>query len=360
MEAKQPTSKLSVAHLNTNRINIPEQEAVRIFCSSLEAMGLSKFDATAIWIGLKSKPGMIIQCAQHELSNRLATKVAMTLLGSHPGRFIRLQGHPWWARPGIGQSYWADMQSRLNASSLRSFLGRALQKRERSKLHFILLEGISRAELHLYYLQFPAQSGNMPGLSGLPWRQSLQLIEANQHIFLMVTEGQPLGLINDPGPLRFNTIIQLPDSLENPAEGFETAHDPFPALESSLTAFRDHNARKARALIPRRHLTEALCVAGEALALMEKYKLKPIPGLFKDAYLFIGHSWDLHQEGIFSRHIKSNILQASDFWLRQAFIPRIWPQAKRRSVIQAILLQYFHSGYPRAEHAWRQLMEVFP
>ncbi|NIS81092.1 MAG: hypothetical protein GTO14_12990 [Anaerolineales bacterium] len=348
----ETSSSLSPYH----RIALDEQKAVHVFHSTLATLGVSRSEAVAIWIGLKSKPGMILRTLSHNLADRVAFRIAQTMLDKDSHRFILIQGHPWWAHPGPYQAQQITMQGRLTSVRLRAFLVNAAMNGNREFMHIILIQGIGRAELYSYFTLIPRQLHALGGVLDLPWDSATSPTAVHENVFMMATVRQRLGVIDQPNILDFCTILTLQDPCTSSTSSELDRYFSSP-LQHALSIHRAFNPFFARALIPAKHKSDALCVVGEALTLLDKNDVQPDPGLVKDAYMYLGHAWDLNHQGLFSKRVKTNVRLASDFWLTQSFIPRIWGEAKRRLPLQKDVERFFTDRYLKAEATWLHLLE---
>jgi hypothetical protein len=99
-------------------------------------------------------------------------------------------------------------------------------------------------------------------------------------------------------------------------------------------------------------------VLNEVLNLLRKHDIQPDPGLIKDALLYIGHAWDQKGQGLYDEHLEANIEIASDFWLFQSVIPRIWLKAKQNKWLQQDGIQLLAGRYPMSEQKWKSLFQT--
>ena len=96
-------------------------------------------------------------------------------------------------------------------------------------------------------------------------------------------------------------------------------------------------------------------VLADVLSLLNKHRVKSDLGIITDAYLYLGHAWDMGRRGLFDPHVDRNIHIAGDYWLKQSLIPRIRLIVDRRPKLQMEGLQLLSENYPRAERLWRRL-----
>ena len=190
-----------------------ERDAVRKLQAALTPFGLSAFDVVSIWIGLKSKPGLVLCSSQRTDLDKIAVEVAQTILDNDENRWISLQGHPWRAAQSPNQAQLIAMQQRLTSIRLRSFLARASEHRENHQIHLALLRKIGQAELRNFFVDIPRQINAFGGVFELPWDFTTIPTALPENIYLLGTLGQDLEIIDDNDVLDYSSVIFLDDQI---------------------------------------------------------------------------------------------------------------------------------------------------
>jgi hypothetical protein len=350
-------SKSDRSSLQKQRLAQDQKPAVNALQSALAPFSVSPNEAVAIWIGLKSKPGIVFYNEERDDLNNIAIGIAETILDKDQQRWILLQGHPWWAEPSRNQAQLIGMQQRLTSMRLRSFLIEAAQKQRKDLVHFALLREVSRAELVTLFVNIPKQVKFLGGVLELPWKLTNLAANVPENVYIIATLGQDLEIIDDQRVLNNCVVIYLANhhsDLMAPPELSDVFQGSAGQILSSCRSF---DPRHARSLLPTGQTHSSLQVLNEVLNLLRKHDIQPDPGLIKDALLYIGHAWDQKGQGLYDEHLEANIEIASDFWLFQSVIPRIWLKAKQNKWLQQDGIQLLAGRYPMSEQKWKSLFQ---
>jgi hypothetical protein len=332
-----------------------ERYSVRKLQAALTPFGVSPFEAISIWIGLKSKPGLLLYSNQRSNIDKIAVEVAETILDNDENRWISLQGHPWWAGQGPNQAQLIATQQRLTSIRLRSFLVKAAEQDENHRIHLAFLRKVGRAELRNFFVDIPRQVKAFGGVLELPWDLSSHPTALPENIYLLGTLGQDLDIIDDNEVLDYSSVIFLNDRMGDVRSPAQVPIIIDHSIQNTLTICRSFDPSRAGNLIPSSHKHDAMQVLANVLSLLNKHRVKSDLGIITDAYLYLGHAWDGEGQGLFDPHMNRNIRIAGDFWLKQCLIPRIRRIVDRKPKLQNEGLQLLKEYYPRAERLWRSL-----
>lgn len=336
---------------------LAEPDAIQALHEALAPMQVSWRQVVEIWIGLKSKPGLILRAALESTAGTLATRIIHSMLGRHSPQQIVLQGHPLWVPAGPHQAQLIGMQQWLTSEQVRLFLTEAGKAVQRDALHFMLIRGIGPAELHAYFVQVPRQLQALGGVLDLPRNQVAVPTAVAGNVVFVATEGHDLGRIDQPEVLDFCSIHVVEGPVHTAGEAVSTTSPGAAILQPALAAHRTLDPLAARMLIPPARKHEALAVVGEGLTLLAKHALNPRPGVLRDAYLLLGHAWSIDGQGLFSKKARENIRLASELWLAQSFIARTWRRARKHPGLHKDVLRYLQRDYPRCAAIWRDLSD---
>lgn len=337
-----------------------ERAALQALYEALAPHNVSWGEAVSIWIGLKSKHGLILQTPHAISADQVALKIAQVILGKDAHQMIQLQGHPWWAVNTPNQAQLIMMQQRLTSLRLREFLLEAARNEEKEFMHFVLLRGIGRAELYTYFMDVPRQVRAFGGVLELPWDLAAKPTAVRENIFVIATEGQKLGLVSEREVLDFCLVLTLDGYMGTLNQDDPKILDGVAQLPSVLSRARCLNPNKAKARIPSCGPTADLRIVGEVLKLLLKNDVKWEPGLARDAYLFMGHAWDRLQKGLFDMQVDENSRLAVEFWLRHSAIPRVWNIARERPSLRQDFRSLISGRFSVAEDAWLRILNDPP
>ncbi|NIM94714.1 MAG: hypothetical protein GTO18_13520 [Anaerolineales bacterium] len=332
-----------------------ERQSVRIIQTALAPLGVSPYDAVSIWIGLKSKPGIVLCSNQRADLDKIAVEVAQTTLDHDENRWISLQGHPWWAGQSPNQAQLIAMQQRLTSIRFRTFLVYASKQQENYQLHLALLHGIGQGELHNFFVEIPRQVKAFGGVLELPWDFSTTPTALPEYLYILGTFGQDLDIIDDNDVLDHCSIILLDEQFGDHWVPQQVPHINDHSTQTTLAICRNFNPYRAGNLFPMSHKKDAMRVLVDALLLFNKHRVKTNIGIITDAYLHLGHAWDAEGHGLFDLNKNRNIHIAGDYWLKQSLIPRIRRIVDHKPKLQKEGLQLLTENYPGAERLWRRL-----
>jgi hypothetical protein len=82
------------------------------------------------------------------------------------------------------------------------------------------------------------------------------------------------------------------------------------------------------------------------------------PGQTHSSLQVLNEAWDQKGQGLYDEHLEANIEIASDFWLFQSVIPRIWLKAKQNKWLQQDGIQLLAGRYPMSEQKWKSLFQT--
>jgi hypothetical protein len=332
-----------------------ERSAVRKLQVALAVYGVSPINTVSIWIGLKSKPGVVLYPSYREDLDKIAVDVAATIMDQDNSRWISLQGHPWWANQGPNQSQLIAMQQRLTSIRLRSFLGRASEQEKKHHIALALFRKIGRAELRSFFIDIPRQLNKFGGVLELPWDFSDSPTSFPENLYLIGTLGQDLDVVGDSEVLDYCSIVSIDDLSDSYPSQYDTPQLIDHPIERTLTICRSFDPHRAGNRIPSSRKQDALRILVNVLSLLYKHNVKLDLGIINDAYLQLGHAWDIEGHGLFDSRIEENILIAADFWLMHSVIPRIYPVVNRIPNLKIEGLHFLTDKYPKAERLWRKL-----
>ncbi len=333
-----------------------EREATEALADALLPLGLSREDAVGIWIALKSKPALLLAGSHPPDKDTLAMEIGKTIVGGSSERSLRLQGHPWWAgKPGsTGQLVLA--QERLTSLRLAAFLEGAIRWERFPGLHFVLLLGISRAELDPYLVSLPQNLRH-----DLRRPQGSQRKGRPASVYVLATSDLMGEHLEEGELLDACSVILLQFAAAGAGNASTSAPAPARDLQQTLMASRRfHPLNALAAMPPHRRGLDPLAGLRELLDLLRSEKKIPPPGLIEDAFLFMGNAWNAAGKGLFNPDPLSNAHLACDFWLSQAAIPRLAGLLREETNLRTGFSRWVEGSYPRALGRFESLLPAPP
>jgi hypothetical protein len=246
------------------------------------------------------------------------------------------------------------MQQRLTSQRLREFLQSAGSEEDGDAIHFVLLRGIGRAEVHTYFVDLPRQLRAFGGVLKLPWDLSESPTMLRENTVIFATEEQDLGMVSEREALDWSLIYTLEGSADRP---IQESTEGAAHLAPILSAVRCLNPYKAKARIPSGVPTVDIRVVGEVLTLLHRNDVEWDSGLVTDAYLFMGNAWDRKGVGLFDSQTDANVHLASELWFRHSAIPRIWNATKGHSSLRRDIQRLISRRYSESSDSWLSMLE---
>lgn len=335
----------------------PEYEIINHIHRVAHSSGfqIDPLSITNLYVGLKSKPLVIIVGPSNTGKIESVLNLAKGLIGDDPVRCQMMAGHSWWANQHTDAVQYVEAQTRWNTGKIVELIQEANLPENALRIYIACLTRISPSEVNEFFSEvaFQLQHNELMRISSMHLPEPVHF---PRNMFLMGTmDASQFKWLNED--LASNTSLILWNPIESKTVDLSTGNEPLINSEKTFLRSCLRNVQMAfqKLYLILKSQRQAFFPLVQTGRILKEHKILMTNSMIQSAMVYIANSWSANGTGLFSQDTSSNLDIALDLAIAQTFLLPIEDRLADSVVLRRNLLSIFRDRFPRCVNLVRNV-----